>query len=102
MIVIVVPILLPVVLEMGYSPIWFGVFVVLMGEVALLSPPVGMLVFLVHRIAQDRDVNLGTKITLGDVFKGALWFVPVAIGVVLLISAFPDLVDWLPRVLQGT
>lgn len=101
MILIMVPILLPVVMEMGYSAIWFGIFMVLMGEIGLLSPPVGMLVFLVHRIAQDPEVNLGTRISLWDVFKGALWFVPVAIGIALLLAAFPGLVDWLPAVMQG-
>ncbi|MGM0930460.1 MAG: TRAP transporter large permease [Actinomycetota bacterium] len=100
-ILIVVPILLPVVMEMGFSAIWFGVFVVLMGEIGLLTPPVGMLSFLVHRIAQDKDVNVGQKVGLWDVFQGALWFVPAALAVVFLLAGFPELVDWLPTLMQG-
>ena len=99
-ILIVVPILLPVVMEMGFSALWFGVFVVLMGEIGLLTPPVGMLSFLVHRIAQDKDVNVGQKVGLWDVFQGALWFVPAALAVVFLLAAFPELVDWLPDLMQ--
>lgn len=99
MLLIMVPITLPLVLEMGYSALWFGVFIVLMGEVALLSPPVGMLVFLVHRIAQDKAVNLGQKITLLDTYKGALWFTPIAILVVFILAMFPEIVDWIPSLM---
>lgn len=97
MILIVVPILLPVVQEMGFSALWFGVFVVLMAEVGLLTPPVGMLAFLVHRIAQDKDVNLGRTISIGNVFVGVMIFVPAAIIVVLLISLVPEIVEFLPQ-----
>lgn len=100
MLLIMVPIILPLVLEMGYSALWFGVFIVLMGEVALLSPPVGMLVFLVHRIAQDKDVNLGQKITLGNTYMGALWFTPLALAVVFILAIFPEIVDWIPSLMQ--
>lgn len=100
LILIVVPILLPAVQEMGFSAMWFGVFVVLMAEIGLLTPPVGLLAFLVHKIAQDKDVNLGQSISLNQVFAGALWFVPIAILTVILLATFPQLVEWLPSVMH--
>ena len=100
LILIVVPILLPVVQEVGFSAMWFGVFVVLMAEIALLTPPVGLLTFLVHRIAQDKSVNLGHNISLGQVFLGALWFVPMALLTVFVLAMFPELVEWLPTLME--
>ena len=96
MILLTVPLLLPTAVEMGISPLWFGVFLVLMGEIAIMTPPVGVLVFVVHRLAQDPLVNMGQKISLVDVFKAALYFIPGALLVVLVITIFPELVTWLP------
>ncbi|MCA1307851.1 TRAP transporter permease [Microbacterium esteraromaticum] len=91
MMLLTVPLLLPTAVELGFSPIWFGVFVVLLGEIAIMSPPVGVLTFVTHRIAQDPDVNLGQRITLGDVFKAGLIFIPGALAIVLLLVLFPGL-----------
>lgn len=99
MMLLTVPILLPAVVGSGLSPIWFGVFVVLMAEIAILSPPVGMLAFVTHKITQASAVNLGQNITLMDVFKGALLFVPPALAATLIVSLWPELVTWLPEVL---
>lgn len=96
MMLLTVPILLPAATAAGISPVWFGVFVVLMGEVAILSPPVGMLAFITHKITRTRDVNLGQNITIMDVFKGALLFVPGALAVVFIMALFPELATWLP------
>lgn len=99
MMLLTVPILLPSITASGLSPIWFGVFVVLMAEIAILSPPVGMLGFVTHRITQSPDVNQGQRITLMDVFKGALLFVPGALIVVIIVSMFPELVTYLPELM---
>lgn len=96
MMLLTVPILLPTATAAGISPLWFGVFVVLMGEIAILSPPVGMLAFITHKITKSPDVNLGQKITIMDVYKGALLFVPGAIAVVFVMAIWPELVAWLP------
>ncbi len=96
MMLLTVPLIMPIVVSAGYDPMWFGVFLVLMAEISILTPPIGMLVFIGHRMAQDPTINLGHRITLQDVFSGVLLFVPLALVVVILIMIFPDLVSWLP------
>lgn len=97
MILLTVPLILPVVMAAGYSDMWFGVFLVLMAEIGVLTPPVGMLVFIGYRMVMDPQINRGQKFTLRDVFEGAMIFVPLALGVVVLIAIFPELVTWLPE-----
>src|SRR5699024_4436407 len=90
MMLLTVPLLLPIAEAQGFSAIWFGVFVVLLGEIAIMSPPVGVLSFVTHRIASDPEVNQGQQITLTDVYKGALIFIPGALILVMLIVLIPE------------
>lgn len=99
MMLLTVPILLPVLIEMEISLLWFGVFMVLMGEIAMVTPPVGILSFIIHGIAKDPAVNLGTTISLGDIFKSLFWFLPVAIAFVVFLILFPQIVEWLPALI---
>lgn len=94
MMLLTVPLLLPIAELHGFSPIWFGVFVVLLGEIAIMSPPVGVLAFVTHRIASDPEVNLGTSISLVDVYKAALTFIPGAMAVIVAIVLFPVVGDF--------
>lgn len=96
MILLTVPVLLPTFASLDISPIWFGVFVVLMAEVGLYTPPVGMLSFLIHGLLQNPQVNLGRRITLGDVFVAAFWLLPGVLVVVALLIFFPEIALWLP------
>lgn len=98
MMLLTVPVLIAPLAALDIDLIWFGVFIVVMAEIAVVSPPVGMLAFIVYRLAQDKDVNLGTRITMTDVFKGVTWFVVAALVVVILLIVFPELVLWLPSV----
>lgn len=95
MMLITVPILLPLAITVGVDPLVFGVLVVLLGELAVITPPVGILVFAVQRIAKDAGINL----TLRDAFTGAMWFYPVAIGLAILLIFFPEIVQWLPALM---
>jgi tripartite ATP-independent transporter DctM subunit len=97
MMLLTVPLLLPVMKLLEISPLWFGVFAVFMGEMAVLTPPVGILSYIIHSICQDRSVNMGHKITLGDVFTAVLWFMPMTIVVVVLLILFPEIATWLPE-----
>lgn len=90
-----VPVMLPTLNALDVDLIWFGVLTVLAAEIGMLTPPVGVLVFLVHKISQNRDVNLGQKITLGNVFTAALLGVPLALLVIALLMLFPELATWL-------
>ena len=97
MLLLTTPILIPVLESVNVDLIWFGVFAVLMAEIAMVTPPVGVLSFIVHGLAQNKDVNLGTKISLADVFRGISWFVAVALALVVLLIFVPDLALWLPN-----
>jgi tripartite ATP-independent transporter DctM subunit len=88
-IVLVVPILFPMVLNLGYDPIWFGVMVTLLSMIAVVTPPDGVNVYVVKGIA--RDVPITT------IFKGTIpYLVPFAVATVLLL-AFPALATFLPH-----
>lgn len=99
MMFLTVPVLLPTFAEMGIDPIWFGVFIVLLGELGMITPPVGVIAFILHSLAQDPDVNLGQTITLKDVFMPLLWFLPIAILFLVMMILFPDIVMWLPSLM---
>lgn len=96
MMLLTIPVLLAPLTAVGVDPLWFGVFLVIMAEIGLLTPPLGILSFIVHRIAQDRAVNLGTPISLVEVFKGVAWFAAVAVVIVIGLIFVPEIVTWLP------
>ncbi|MDZ8275042.1 TRAP transporter large permease subunit [Microbacterium aquimaris] len=95
-----IPLLLPVLDEVGVDLLWFGVFAVFMGELAILTPPVGMLSFVIHKIVQDPKVNQGVRFTMGDIFGAVALFLPMALLVVLLWILVPDIVTWLPDLMR--
>lgn len=95
-----VPIMLPILALFDVSPLWFGAFVVLLGELALITPPVGILTFVVARIAKEPDIAEIRDVTLSDVFIGGLWFLPVALAVLLGMIFFPGMVEWLPNMMS--
>jgi len=92
MVLITMPILYPVILSLGFDPIWFGVLVVIMMEMGMITPPIGMNVFVIKGIA--RDVPMYT------IFQGAWPFV-VAMGIcVAIIVAFPQIALFLPNAMK--
>jgi C4-dicarboxylate transporter DctM subunit len=88
---ITVPVLLPVVKAIGYDPIWFGVFVTVMSTVGLISPPVGLTVFVVQ--AQNPEVSLR------QIFRGVMPFLYADCVLLFALAAFPPLATWLPSVI---
>ncbi|MBF9033753.1 TRAP transporter large permease subunit [Rhodobacterales bacterium HKCCE2091] len=101
MMLLTIPILLAPLRAVGVDPLWFGVFLVVMAEVGLLTPPLGILTFIVHRIASDPEANLGRPINLVTVFRGVVPFALAAIAVVILLIFVPDIVTWLPEAGAG-
>jgi C4-dicarboxylate transporter DctM subunit len=83
-----IPLAYPVVTELGYSGLWFGIIAVKMIEVGLLTPPFGLNVYLVAGVVDDVSVE--------DVFRGVVPFIITELVVVLLLFAFPEIVTWLP------
>ena len=87
-IVFLVPIVYPIVIHLGYDPIWFGMIVTVLSMTAVVTPPVGVNAYVVKGIVKD--------IPLTTIFKGVFPFlVPFFLGIVLLV-AFPPLATWLP------
>jgi C4-dicarboxylate transporter, DctM subunit len=92
MIILLVPIVFPVILHLGFDPIWFGVIIVMTVELGLITPPVGMNVFVINTIA--REVNLVT------IFKGVFPFVMTDIVRLILLIVFPAIVLFLPMTMK--
>ena len=93
MLVLTVPIVLPIVTVLGYDPIWFGIIMVIVVEMGLISPPVGMNVFVVKGVAP--------RVPLGDIYRGVIPFwIAMAVCVALLIM-FPDIALFLPNTMMG-
>ncbi|MBN1851000.1 MAG: TRAP transporter large permease [Deltaproteobacteria bacterium] len=88
LIVVTIPIFFPVVMELGFDPIWFGVIVVLVGEMGVITPPVGVNVFVIKGIAPD--------IPLERIFKGIFPFLGALIIMLILLMVFPQLATFLP------
>jgi len=99
MILLAMPFFWPVIdsLDFGLGPeelkIWFGILALIVVELGLITPPVGMNVFVIHALAED--------IPMSETFKGVIPFFGAELLRVLLLVAFPGIVLWLPRLLSG-
>lgn len=98
---VTLPILQAPLEAVGVDMIWFGIYMLIMMELAAVSPPVGFLVFIVHRVAQARDTNLGNPISLITVFKGITPFCIGALLFVIVLIFFPEIALWLPGLASG-
>jgi tripartite ATP-independent transporter DctM subunit len=92
MILLTVPIFFPVVLALGFDPIWFGVIIVLVTEMGVITPPVGINVYVVNAVVRE--------VPLESIFKGALPFLFAILLCTAMLLAFPDLALYLPRLLK--
>jgi tripartite ATP-independent transporter DctM subunit len=93
MIMLTVPIFLPIILELGFNPIWFGVVIILVMQLGCITPPVGLSCYVVSGIARD--------IPLSTIFRGAIPFCFGILATIALITAFPGLATWLPGLMRG-
>jgi tripartite ATP-independent transporter DctM subunit len=84
-----IPITFPIVTAVGIDPVWYGIFIVLMCELGLITPPVGMNLFVVHGIRPDKG-------GIHDAIVGALPYVAIMLAFTLLLMAVPGLATWLP------
>src|SRR5919206_103362 len=85
-----IPIAYPIVTALGVDPIWFGVFIVLMSEIALITPPVGMNLYVVQSIRSDSG-------PISDVINGVWPYVVIMLGFTVFLWYVPEVVLWLPR-----
>ncbi|MCX5993165.1 MAG: TRAP transporter large permease [Chloroflexi bacterium] len=88
LITLTIPIFYPVVLALGFDPIWFGVIIVLVTEIGVITPPVGLNVYVIKGIAPD--------IPLETIFKGITPFLAALIVAAVILLAFPQIATFLP------
>lgn len=86
--ILTVPVVLPLVLQLGFDPVWFGVIVVITAEVGMVTPPMGMNVFVVARY---------TGRPLSELFSGVMPHVLAHVVVIAILTLIPGLVTWLPN-----
>ncbi|WP_269901114.1 TRAP transporter large permease [Paenalcaligenes faecalis] len=89
MMITTIPIVAPVMIALGYDPVWLGITIIVLVEVALITPPVGLNLFVVQ--------SLRTSGSMNDVMLGSFPFVLMLLGMVFLLAVYPDLALWLPR-----
>ncbi len=88
MIILTIPIIFPVIVQLGFDPIWFGVIIVMTVELGLIHPPVGMNVFVIKSVVQE--------VTFSTIFRGVLPFIVTDLIRLVILIAFPILALWLP------
>jgi C4-dicarboxylate transporter, DctM subunit len=93
MVLITVPVFLPLVVKFGYDPIWFSILVVIVVEVGLIHPPVGMNLFVIQ--AQAPDVRIT------NIYRGTIPFLIAPLLLIIILFLFPGLAQWLPKLLYG-
>ena len=91
MMVLTLPIVLPLVKAAGIDPVWFGIFLVIVIEMAQITPPVGFNLFMIQGL---------TALDLGRIARYAFPYLLIMIAFVSMLAAFPGIVLWLPRSLQ--
>ncbi|MDU9003540.1 TRAP transporter large permease [Sedimentitalea todarodis] len=87
MVLIMTPVLLPAAMGMGFDPIWFGIYMVIMVECALITPPVGLNLYVIQSV---------TRSSLSDVSRGTLPFLALMLLMVVLLYLWPDLALYIP------
>jgi TRAP-type C4-dicarboxylate transport system permease large subunit len=93
MLLITVPVFLPLVKQFGYDPVWFGVIVVIVSEVGLIHPPMGLNLFVIQANAPD------IKIT--SIYRGIVPFLFAPLLLIVMMFWLPQLALWLPKFFYG-
>src|ERR1700716_3963770 len=93
MIILTVPIIFPVIIHLGFDPIWFGVIIVMTVELGLIHPPVGMNVFVIKSVVKD--------VSFSTIFRGVIPFVATDLVRLVILILFPLRATWLPQRMMG-
>ena len=92
MVLLTIPVFFPIVTQLGFDPVWFGVLIVLVVQIGLISPPVGMNLFVLNALLDD--------VTLGQIFHGVWLFVGVLVVALAIVLEVPALALWLPSFMK--
>jgi C4-dicarboxylate transporter, DctM subunit len=93
MMILTTPFIFPIVVKLGWDPIWWGIVLTILIEAALITPPVGLNLYVVQGMRERGPV--------ADVIWGALPFVAAMMGMIAILMAFPELALWLPNLVMG-
>lgn len=98
MMLLTLPILIGPLTALDIDLVWFGIFFIIIAEIDLIAPPLGILNFVVHAIAKQSTKGMGVRVGIVDVYKGVLPFIGAAVVMIILLIVFPELATWLPGV----
>ena len=86
---ITLPFVLPVIVKLGYDPVWWGIINVVVIELGMIIPPIGVIVFLLHGLARE--------IPMRTIYRGVTPFIIADLALLTLLAVFPAIALWLPR-----
>jgi C4-dicarboxylate transporter DctM subunit len=89
MILLTVPIFFPIITDLGFDPVWFGIIVVMVVELGLITPPIGMNVFVIKGMAPN--------VKLSSIYLGVMPFVLAQFVLIVLVFLIPGIALWLPE-----
>ncbi|HPX56431.1 MAG TPA: TRAP transporter large permease [Syntrophales bacterium] len=92
MVMLTIPVFFPVVTTLGFDPIWFGVIIVLVAEIGVITPPIGINVYVVAGVARDVPLHV--------IFKGTVWMMMALFTAVALLTIFPQIALYLPGLMK--
>jgi C4-dicarboxylate transporter, DctM subunit len=92
MVLLTIPLFFPIVTSLGFDPVWFGVLIVMIVQIGLISPPVGMNLFVLNALLPE--------VGLGQIFRGCWPLVLVMVLMLVVLLAFPQLSLWLPSLMK--
>ena len=92
MMVLTLPIIFPIIVNLGFDSIWFGVVLVILVEMGLITPPVGINVYVIHGLRPDRPMS--------EVFIGIIPFFLMMVVGLALVTVFPQIATWLPSAMK--
>jgi len=95
MLIIVAPLYVPLIIALGFNPVWYGVLYTITCQIAYLTPPFGYNLFLMRAMAPP-------EISLVDIYKSVVPFVIIMIAALVIIMKFPQIALWLPEQVYGT
>jgi TRAP-type C4-dicarboxylate transport system permease large subunit len=92
MVLLTMPVFFPLVMHLGFDPVWFGIIIVCVVEIGLISPPVGMNMFVLKTLLPE--------VPTGTVFRGVMPFMWADVVRLAILVAFPIIALWLPRMMR--
>jgi C4-dicarboxylate transporter, DctM subunit len=92
MVLLTIPVFFPIVTQLGFDPVWFGVLIVLVVQIGLISPPVGMNLFVLNSLLKG--------VALGQIFRGVWLFVAMLVVALAIVLEFQPLALWLPSFMK--